>query len=173
MKKDWDKTFLEIADIFANQSSCVKRKVGAVLVKDLRILSTGYNGTPSGFYNCEDVFTQGDGSVDLENGVFKGKMHTDQFGIVKTIRSHIYLNHHDFAERYEIHAEQNCLSFAAKNGVSTEDCILYITTAPCVNCAKIIIASGIKEVIYKDSYKNQDGINLLRDSKITVWQYGE
>ena len=109
--KKWDSTFMEMASLFAGHSSCVKRKVGAVLVKDLR-------------------------------------------------------THHDFAEQFEIHAEQNCLSFAAKNGVSTKDCTLYITTAPCVNCAKIIIASGIKKVIYSEIYKNDYGIKLLRAAKI-------
>ena len=132
IRNKWDSTFMEIASLFAGHSSCIKRKVGAILVKDLRILSTGYNGTPVNFINCDEYFMNG------------GE-----------------LSHHDFHECYEIHAEQNCLAFAAKNGVSTKDCILYVTTAPCVNCAKLIIASGIKEVIYRDVYKNDNGIKLL------------
>ena len=146
--KKWDLSFMEIASIFANHSSCVKRKVGAVLVKDLRILSTGYNGTPSGFCNCDEAFKN---PTDLKDG---------------TLPNGIKITHHDFAEQFEIHAEQNCLSFAAKNGVSTKDCTLYITTAPCVNCAKIIIASGIKKVIYNEIYKNDYGIKLLKEAKI-------
>jgi len=153
--KDWDKTFIEIAEKFAEQSTCVKRKVGAVLVKDLRILSTGYNGTPSGFSNCNGVFRDVDektGKINLNKGILYGESQ--------------FITHHDFAERYEIHAEQNCLSFAAKNGVSTDGCTLYITTAPCVHCAKIIIASGIKNVIYKEIYKNDFGIKLLEEANI-------
>ena len=146
--KKWDLSFMEIASMFANYSSCVKRKVGAVLVKDLRILSTGYNGTPSGLCNCDEVFKN---PTDLKNG---------------TLPNGIKITHHDFAEQFEIHAEQNCLSFAAKNGVSTKDCTLYITTAPCVNCAKIIIASGIKKVIYNEIYKNDYGLKLLKAAKI-------
>ena len=146
--KKWDLSFMEIASMFANHSSCVKRKVGAVLVKDLRILSTGYNGTPSGLCNCDEVFKN---PTDLKDG---------------TLPHGIKITHHDFAEQFEIHAEQNCLSFAAKNGVSTKDCTLYITTAPCVNCAKIIIASGIKKVIYNEIYKNDYGLKLLKAAKI-------
>lgn len=146
--KKWDLSFMEIASMFANHSSCVKRKVGAVLVKDLRILSTGYNGTPSGLCNCDEVFKN---TADLKDGI---------------LPNGIKITHHDFAEQFEIHAEQNCLSFAAKNGVSTKDCTLYITTAPCVNCAKIIIASGIKKVIYNEIYKNDYGLKLLKAAKI-------
>ena len=146
--KKWDLSFMEIASMFANHSSCVKRKVGAVLVKDLRILSTGYNGTPSGLCNCDEVFKN---PTDLKDG---------------TLPHGIKITPHDFVEQFEIHAEQNCLSFAAKNGVSTKDCTLYITTAPCVNCAKIIIASGIKKVIYNEIYKNDYGLKLLKAAKI-------
>lgn len=155
--KDWDKTFIEVAEEFAEHSTCVKRQVGAVLVKDLRILSTGYNGTPSGFCNCKDVFEDG-----------PDKPSTKGIGYKKS-RSVYYFSHHEFAERFEIHAEQNCLSFAAKNGVSTDGCTLYVTTAPCVNCAKVIIASGIKKVVYKEIYKNDFGIQLLEEAGIEVF----
>lgn len=149
--KDWDTTFLEIANIFAQRSSCVKRKVGAVLVKDLRVVSTGYNGTPSGFVNCDQVFKNGnkEGLLVIKHG---NKIHNMT---VETI------THHDFAERYEIHAEQNCLMIAAQNGISTKDCTLYVTTAPCVQCAKLIIAAGIKRVVYKEVYKENFGLDLL------------
>lgn len=154
--KDWDKTFIEIAEKFAEHSTCVKRKVGAVLVKDLRILSTGYNGTPSGLPNCEDIFGNGPNEISTKM-VFPHLEHSPKG---------YYFTHHEFSERYEIHAEQNCLSFAAKNGVSTDGCTLYVTTAPCVHCAKIIIASGIKKVVYKEIYKNDMGIQLLADAGI-------
>lgn len=161
--KSWDKTFIEIAEKFAGHSTCVKRKVGAVLVKDLRILSTGYNGTPSGFCNCNVVFRDKDektGEINLNTGIiYAGKSQFD---------NHEYITHHDFAERYEIHAEQNCLSFAAKNGVSTDGCTLYVTTAPCAQCAKLVIASGIKEVVYKEIYKNDLGLKLLKEADVKV-----
>lgn len=163
--KDWDKTFIEIAEKFAEQSTCVKRKVGAVLVKDLRILSTGYNGTPSGFCNCKDVFGNGPNEIATKAIFYKNDF-PSSLNSKKSFQGY-YFNHHEFADRFEIHAEQNCIAFAAKNGVSTEDCTLYVTTAPCVNCAKIIIASGIKKVVYKEIYKNDFGIQLLNEADIS------
>lgn len=164
--KDWDKTFIEIAEEFAEHSTCVKRKVGAVLVKDLRILSTGYNGTPSGFCNCKDVFGNGPNEVATKAIFYKNDFSNSLNG--RKPYTGYYFTHHEFAERFEIHAEQNCIAFAAKNGVSTEDCTLYVTTAPCVHCAKIIIASGIKKVVYKEIYKNDFGIQLLKEANIEV-----
>ena len=149
--ESWDKSFSHIAKMFANHSSCVKRKVGAILVKDLRIISIGYNGTPSGFVNCDDVFTHSN-----EDGIVKGK----------GIHNVKIMNHHEFSERYEIHAEQNCIAFAAKNGISTDGCTLYTTTAPCAQCAKLIIASGIKRVVYYDVYKNSFGLELLEENGV-------
>lgn len=153
---DWDETFMDAAALFAKRSTCVKRQVGAVLVKDKRILGTGYNGTPPGFCNCNEVF-EGHNKVDFQDGIlrgyYKGKV----------------IDHHTFSERYEIHAEQNCLAFAAKNGVVTDGCTLYVTTAPCVHCAKLIVAAGIKEVIFRDIYKYSDGVDFLNDeTEVTV-----
>lgn len=145
--KDWNKTFLHIAETFAKQSTCIKRQVGAVLVKDLRILSTGYNGTPAGFINCCDAFT-------------------NEFGYLNGLK----MTHHEFADMYEIHAEQNCLAFAAKNGISCKDTTLYVTTEPCVNCAKVIIASGVVKVVYRETYKNDLGLNLLKAAGVEVLQ---
>lgn len=154
----WEETFIEAAELFAKRSSCVKRQVGAVLVKDKRILSTGYNGTPSGFVNCCDVF-EGHNKVNFEDGIIRGYLK----GKIVT--------HHEFAEKYEIHAEQNCLAFAAKNGVSTEGCTLYVTTAPCVHCAKLIVAAGIEKVVFKESYKTSTGVEFLADeTNVKVYQ---
>ena len=124
--KNWDETFIEIA---------------------------GYNGTPSGLVNCDEVFKDGSLVGHLLDGT--------------------EITHHEFSERFEIHAEQNCLLTAAKNGISVKDCSLYITTAPCVNCAKIIIAAGIKKVIYKEIYKNNFGILLLEEAGIECRKLGE
>ena len=160
----WEQTFIKIAELFAQRSSCVKRKVGAILAKDKRILSSGYNGTPSGFVNCNKVFESG----DLKNGVLV-KKHGNKIHNITLEK----ITHHDFAERYEIHAEQNCLAYAARNGVNTEGCDIYVTTAPCAQCAKLIIAAGIKKVYYKEIYKNSDGLNLLSDANIETIQVGE
>ena len=160
----WGQTFIKTAELFAQRSNCVKRKVGAILVKDKRILSTGYNGTPSGFVHCDCVFENG----DLKNGVLV-KKHGNKIHNITVEK----ITHHDFAEKYEIHAEQNCISYAARNGVNTEGCDIYVTTAPCAQCAKLIIASGIKRVFYKEVYKNSDGLNLLSDVGIETIKVGE
>lgn len=155
-----NKLFMNVAKLFASQSTCVKRQVGSILVKDQRILSTGYNGTPTGFCNCNEIFQNKDGQVVQRKNI--------NFSFLDRIS-----NHHEFAESFEIHAEQNCLSFAAKNGIRTKNCTLYVTTAPCVNCAKIIIACGIKKVVYLDNYKNEAGLDLLKIANINCEKFRE
>lgn len=121
---------MEIAQIIGNQSYAQRKKVGAVISKGDRVISTGYNGTPPGTNNtCEDS----DGNTKTS----------------------------------VIHAEANAILFAARNGLKIEDCTLYITMSPCVECAKMILASGIKEVFYSEKYRIEDGIKLLKESGVT------
>lgn len=119
------KTFLNIAKEISNLSHCVSHKVGVVLVKDGRILSTGINGTPAGFKNCDEVFDEKDFSRE---------------------------EHHRFSENYEIHAETNAILFAAQNDISIKGATLYSTLHPCNHCLKMICNSGIKEIYYSDEY---------------------
>ncbi|MBO7651969.1 MAG: dCMP deaminase family protein [Bacteroidales bacterium] len=128
----FDKHYLEMAAIWAKNSYCKRRQVGALLVKDRMIISDGFNGTPAGFENqCED-----------ENDVTKP---------------------------YVLHAEANAITKVAKSGNSSEGATLYITTAPCIECAKLIIQSGIKRVVYAEEYRKSEGIELLkRTDKIIV-----
>ena len=126
----FDHSYLEMAEIWAQNSYCKRRKVGALLVKDRMIISDGYNGTPSGFENiCE------------EDGVTKP---------------------------YVLHAEANAITKVAKSGNSSEGATLYVTASPCLECAKLIIQSGIKRVVYRDEYRLTDGIDLLRRAGIEV-----
>lgn len=121
----FDERYLEMAAVWAKNSYCKRRQVGAILVKDRMIISDGYNGTPSGFENvCEDV-----------DGVTKP---------------------------YVLHAEANAISKVAKSGNSSEGATLYVTASPCMECAKLIIQSGIKRVVYSDEYRITDGIELLK-----------
>ena len=123
-----DRRYLEMAEIWARNSYCRRRKVGALLVKDKMIISDGYNGTPSGFENnCE------------ENGVTKS---------------------------YVLHAEANAITKVAKSNNSSLGATLYVTTSPCMECAKLIIQSGIRRVVYNDKYHSQDGIALLQRAGI-------
>ena len=128
--KKFDQRYIEMAEIWAKNSYCKRRQVGALLVKDNMIISDGYNGTPSGFENiCE------------ENGVTK---------------------------LYVLHAEANAISKVAKSGNSSEGATLYVTASPCIECAKLIIQSGIKRVVYKDEYRLTDGVDLLVRAGVEV-----
>ena len=128
----FDHSYLQMAEIWAQNSYCIRRKVGALLVKDRMIISDGYNGTPSGFENvCED------------DGVTKP---------------------------YVLHAEANAITKVAKSGNSSEGATLYVTASPCLECAKLIIQSGIKRVVYRDAYRLTDGVDLLRRAGIEVEQ---
>lgn len=125
-----DRIFLDIAEKISEMSHCLSHKVGCILVKDKRIISTGYNGTTKGFDNCDDFFLDKPYSREL---------------------------HHEFSEMFEIHAEQNAILAAARNGISIEGSILYTTLHPCYDCLKLICNSGIKTIIYRYEY---DKFNL-------------
>ena len=119
-----DKRYLRMARIWAENSYCERRKVGAIIVRGSMIISDGYNGTPSGFENvCEDA-----------DGRTKG---------------------------YVLHAEANAITKVARSNNSSEGSTLYVTASPCIECAKLIIQSGIKRVVYNEVYRLTDGIDLL------------
>lgn len=127
----FDRSYLEMASIWASNSYCKRRQVGALIVKDKMIISDGYNGTPSGFENvCED-----------ESGATKP---------------------------YVLHAEANAITKVAKSGNSSQGATLYVTASPCMECAKLIIQSGIKRVVYRDEYRLTDGIDLLERAGVEV-----
>lgn len=117
--------FLNIAEEIASDSKCVQLHVGAILVKDRRIISTGYNGTPANFINC--------------NEFFKNKNYTRD-------------DHHKFSESYEIHAECNAILYAALHGISIRNCDIYVTHHPCLQCLKMLCGAGIKNIYYRYQY---------------------
>ncbi|HKJ42211.1 MAG TPA: dCMP deaminase family protein [Sunxiuqinia sp.] len=128
-----DQRYLKMANIWAQNSYCKRRQVGALLVKDKMIISDGYNGTPSGFENiCED-----------ENNKTKP---------------------------YVLHAEANAITKVAKSNNSSAEATMYVTSSPCMECAKLIIQAGIKRVVFTDNYRLEDGINLLKRANIEVIQ---
>ncbi|MDD2357487.1 MAG: deaminase [Thiovulaceae bacterium] len=120
-----DTNFINIAFEIASASKCVSKQVGAVIVKDGRILSSGYNGTPAGFMNCKDHW----------NGEYTK-------------------DHHEWSKTYEIHAEMNAIIWAARKGISIEGATIYVTLEPCSECSKNLIASGIKRIIYAKAYEH-------------------
>ncbi len=128
---DLDTRYLRMAAIWAENSYCKRRQVGAILVKDKMIISDGYNGTPAGFENvCED-----------ENNLTKP---------------------------YVLHAEANAITKVAASSNSSRGATIYVTTAPCIECAKLIIQSGIKRVVYSENYRVMDGLDLLKRAGIIV-----
>ena len=143
MRASWDEYFMEIAELVKTLSTCLRRNVGALIVKDNRIISTGYNGPPSGIDHCEDL-----------GGCYREMLHVPS------------------GERHELcralHAEQNAIIQAAKFGVSTEGGTLYVTHQPCIICAKMIINSGIKKVIYGNPYPDEAAMKMLTDAHIEM-----
>jgi len=126
-----DRRYMHMAFIWAENSYCKRRKVGALLVKDKMIISDGYNGTPSGFENvCED-----------EN---------------------------DITRPYVLHAEANAITKVARSNNSSEGATLYITSSPCIECAKLIIQAGIRRVVFSENYRLSDGIDLLKRADIEL-----
>jgi len=127
-----DQNFLNIAYEIATGSKCVSRHTWAVIVKDNRILSTGYNWTPSWYVNCSDYWNW---------------EYTKE--------------HHDWSYKYEIHAEMNAIVWAARNGIKIEWATLYSTYEPCFDCTRAAIAAGIKKIVYKEKYKHHSWTELL------------
>jgi len=138
----WDEYFLGIADLISQRSTCLRRAVGAVLVKDKRILATGYNGAPSKIKHCSET-----GCIRVKLNVPSGQRHELCRGL---------------------HAEQNAFLQAALHGSSLKDASLYCTTQPCIICAKMIINAGIKEVVIKGDYPDKMSKDLLREAKVKV-----
>lgn len=159
----FDKPMMETAYVWSKQSYCKRNQVGCVLSKDGRIISIGYNGTVKYSSNdCEDVTEELCEECNGE-GYFEtpGVMSVDCPKCNGTGRKLVSKN-------TVVHAEANALMFAAKNGIKTEDCSLYVTMSPCIECSKLIIQSGIKEVIYDIEYRDKSGIEFLNKFGITV-----
>lgn len=130
-QRQFDKSYLDMAEVWSKNSYCKRRQVGALLVKDRMIISDGYNGTPAGFENrCED-----------EEG--------------KTIP-------------YVLHAEANAITKVAKSGNSSSGATMYVTTSPCLECAKLIIQAGIVRLVFRNSYRRTDGVDLLTRAGVDV-----
>lgn len=139
MKQKWVDAFMDTAERFAQLSSAVRLKVGAVVVQDNRIISIGYNGMPSGWSNdCEEKVWDKTGDYELKT--------KDEV----------------------IHAEANAISKLARDGERGLGADLFCTHAPCIQCAKLIYGAGIKKVYYRESYRNTDGIDFLSKCSIEV-----
>lgn len=148
MKPSYDDIYMELAEKLALRSHCVKAQVGAVLTKDTRIVSLGYNGPPAGTHNCDEEYP-----VD---------------GCPRDSKGSCSL---------ALHAEQNAILYAVKNNTAIEGSTLYVTLSPCISCARVIYTTGIKRVLFKNSYAeykkipSDEGVDFLRKFGVEVLQY--
>jgi len=144
MRKSWDEYFMSIAELVAERSTCLRRHVGAVIVKNKRILATGYNGAPSGVAHCEEV------------GCLREKLKIPA------------------GERHEIcrgtHAEQNAIIQAATFGVDISGAVIYSTHQPCFICTKMLINAHISKIIFKNKYPDKLAMEMLEQAKIPCIQ---
>jgi dCMP deaminase len=142
-RPSWDQYFMIITRQVAERSTCLRAKVGAVIVRDKNILATGYNGAPAGLPHCTDVgcliYRSTTPSGDVEENCFRC-----------------------------IHAEMNAIAQAAKNGASIRDAAVYVTHTPCIQCFKVLINTGIKRIVYDKPYKLHTLDELLRFSDVTM-----
>lgn len=141
-RPSWPEYFMAITKLVATRSTCLRRHVGAILVKDKRILASGYNGAPSGLKHCEEV-----GCLRTDSSIPSGERHELCRGL---------------------HAEQNVIIQAAYHGISIKDAILYCTNKPCVICTKMIINAGITKIYYEDGYDDPLSDQMLREAGLEI-----
>jgi dCMP deaminase len=141
-RPSWDEYFMNIAGLVAKRSTCIRRQVGAVLVRDRRVLATGYNGAPTALRHCLDL-----GCLRKQHNIPSGERHELCRGL---------------------HAEQNAIIQAALHGVSVKDAVLYCTNHPCIICAKMIINAGIRSVLIQDGYRDTMAEEILQEAGVEV-----
>ena len=145
IRPSWDEYFMEMAELAATRATCLRRKVGAVLVKNKKVLATGYNGAPMDIEHCETA-----GCLREEMNVPSGERHEICRGV---------------------HAEQNLVAQAAIHGVKTEDSTVYCTHQPCIICTKILINAGVNKIYFKNSYSDEFAEKLLDQSNVEFIKY--
>ncbi|HHX13795.1 MAG TPA: cytidine deaminase [Clostridiales bacterium] len=142
IRPDWDEYFMEMAEIAMKRSTCIRRQVGAIIVRDKRIMATGYNGVPTGLQHC------------VERGCLREQLKVPSG------------KHHELCRG--LHAEQNAIIQAAYLGQSIAGGTLYCTNQPCVICAKMIINAGLKRIVIQDGYSDDLAQEMLKEAGLTV-----
>jgi dCMP deaminase len=145
MRPDWDEYFMSLLDVIKTRSTCLRRQVAAVIVRDKKIIATGYNGAPKGVFHCEQV-----GCLRDQLKIPSGERHELCRGI---------------------HAEQNAIIQASVHGVSIEGSDIYITHSPCILCSKMLINAGIKRIVYQGDYPDKLALDMLDEAGVTVVKY--
>lgn len=145
-RPSWDAYFMEICHVVAKRSTCLRRKVGALLVADRRILTTGYNGPPKGVAHCAEI----------------GGCHRDRLGIASGQRQELCR---------ALHAEQNAIIQAAVHGVKLDGVTCYCTNQPCVICAKMLINADVRRIVFAGPYPDQLALEMLREADVEIVQW--
>lgn len=145
MRPSWDEYFMNMLEVIKTRSTCIRRQVAAVIVKDRQIISTGYNGSAKGLRHCEEV-----GCLREIMNIPSGQRHELCRGI---------------------HAEQNAIIQASLHGVSIEGADIYITCSPCVLCSRMLINAGIKRIIYRGDYPDDLAMDMLKEAGIELVKY--
>jgi dCMP deaminase len=166
MKQKWIDAYMDTAERFAQLSTATRLKVGAVVVKDHRIISIGYNGMPSGWDNeCEKIDYVDENGQDYDEMVAKGYT----FGAISEVAGYV----RRVTKPEVLHAETNAIAKVARSTNSTENADMFVTCAPCIECAKLIHQSGIRRVFYGHTYRNDDGLKFLEKCNIETIQIKE
>jgi len=176
--RNYDSVMMQVAELWASQSYCERKQVGAVIAKDGRVLSNGYNGTISGIDNdCEERIIElpccGE-KVNVNeikkspklNNIYKYVHYCNNVTLGISYGEEYLNNITPTTNEFTLHAEQNAIMFCAREGIPTKDTTIYITHSPCKNCAKLIAQCGITRVVYKHKYKDTSGLDFL--SKIGI-----
>ena len=147
IRPSWEEYFMGITELVAQRSTCLRRHVGAILVRDKRIITTGYNGAPARIKHCLDV-----GCLREQMGIPSGERHELCRGL---------------------HAEQNAIIQAARHGVNISGSILYCTNSPCIICTKMLINAGIRKVVYLEGYSDNLSVAMLEEAGIEALSFAE
>ena len=158
-----DEMFAQICQVVAQRSTCLRSQVGALIVKDGRIVSMGYNGPVSGMPACKEIPPGFQKLLDEYNSYALAKY--------EEYKRNINMCMGPGCTR-SLHAETNAIAFAARAGVPVEGCTMYCSMSPCINCAKVIVNSGIQEVVFLEKYRSEEGTELLQKSGIIVVDLG-
>ena len=145
-RPSWDEYFMEITDLVATRATCLRRKVGAIIVKDRRILATGYNGPPEGVPHCDEL-----------GGCIREKLNIPSGQRQELSRA--------------VHAEQNAIIQAAKMGTNIDNTTLYSTNHPCFICAKMLINAGVKKIVFREGYPDKYAKKILKEADVKVIRF--
>ncbi|NLK00272.1 MAG: dCMP deaminase family protein [Clostridia bacterium] len=144
-RPSWDEYFMQITDMVATRSTCLRRRVGAIFVRENRILATGYNGSPSGLKHCDEV-----GCIRQQNNIESGR---------------------DLHLCRGAHAEANLITQCAKFGISAEGSTLYINASPCSLCMKMMVNVGVKKIVYRELYNDPLALQIAEEAELEMIKY--